>query len=128
MDERRLKRLTKLVQVQRQIKALHETRHATHMANANAAEQEARDLVERFDSGTSMSSLFPDLYHQRIARSFAARDAYRELATEEAQKIISATLRADRVEKAQREAGKTLEEKAEQRQRLELATRRNPAK
>jgi uncharacterized coiled-coil DUF342 family protein len=128
MDERRLKRLTKLVQVQRQIKALHENRHASHLASANAAEQEARDLVERFDSGTSVSSLFPDLYHQRISRSFAARDEYQDLAAREAQKIVAATLRADRAEKAQREAGKTLEEKAEQRQRLELAARRTPPK
>jgi uncharacterized coiled-coil DUF342 family protein len=128
MDERRLKRLTKLVQVQRQIKALHENKHASHLANASEADQEARDLVERFDSGTSMSSLFPDLYHQRISRSFAARDEYQDLAAQEARKVVAATLRANRVERAQREAGKTLEEKAEQRQRLELAARRNPPK
>jgi hypothetical protein len=75
-----------------------------------------------------VSSLFPDLYHQRISRSFAARDEYQDLAAREAQKIVAATLRADRAEKAQREAGKTLEEKAEQRQRLELAARRTPPK
>lgn len=123
MDERRLKRLTKLVQVQRQVQALHETRHANHTANANAADREARELVERFDGGTAMSALFPDLYHQRISRSFAARDEQRALAAREAEQIVSATLRADRTDKTRREMGKAIEEKNENRQRLDLATR-----
>lgn len=126
MDARRLKRLTKLVQVQRQIQALHETRHASHLASANAADREALELVERFDSGTAMSSLFPELYHQRISRAFATRDEQRDLATQEARHIISATLRADKTDKARREMGKVLDEKTEERQRLDLAARGSP--
>jgi 16S rRNA C967 or C1407 C5-methylase (RsmB/RsmF family) len=123
MDARRLKRLTKLVRVQRQIQALHETRHSNHLASANAADREALELVERFDSGTSMSSLFPELYHQRISRAFATRDEQRDLAAQEARHIISATLRADKTDKARREMGKVLDEKTEERQRLDLAAR-----
>ncbi len=126
MDARRLKRLTKLVQVQRQIQALHEMRHANHLASANAADREALELVERFDSGTAMSSLFPDLYHQRISTAFATRDEQQDLAAREARHIISATLRADRTDKARREMGKVLDEKTEERQRLDLAARGIP--
>lgn len=126
MDARRLKRLTKLVQVQRQVQALHESRHAIHLANANAADREARELIERFDSGTPMSALFPDLYHQQISRSFAARDEQHALAAREAEHVISATLRADRTERAWRDIDKALEEKSEQSQRLELASRPKP--
>lgn len=126
MDARRLKRLTKLVQVQRQIQMLHETRHANHLASANAANREALDLVERFDGGSAMSSLFPDLYHQRISKAFAKRDEQQDLAAQEARQVISATLRADRTDKARREMGKVLDEKSEERQRLDLAARGNP--
>lgn len=124
MDAQRLKRLTKLVKVQRQIQALHETRHATHLANANTAEREAHELIERFDNGTPMAALFPDLYHQRISRAFTMRDEQQVLATDEAARAVAATLRADKVDRARREAGKALEEKIEQRNRLELAARK----
>ncbi len=127
MDARRLKRLTKLVEVQRQIQALHETRHANHIAAATTADRDAKELIERFDDGSAMSTLFPDLYHQRISRSFSERDEYRNLAEQEAREATAATLRADRTDKARRDAGKVLEEKVEDRQRLEIATRRNPS-
>ncbi len=125
MDARRLKRLTKLVEVQRQIQALHETRHASHIASSNAADREARELVERFDAGTTMTSLFPDLYHQRISKAFATRDEHQDMAEKEAKHVISATLRADRTDNTRRQAGKALDEKTEEQQRLELAARGN---
>ncbi|RWX58286.1 hypothetical protein EN780_37260, partial [Mesorhizobium sp. M4B.F.Ca.ET.089.01.1.1] len=62
----RKERLRKLVKVQEQLKALHETRHATFVAAAGAAEAEARELVEHFDADQSLAGLFPDLYHRRI--------------------------------------------------------------
>ena len=93
MDARRLKRLTKLVQVQRQIQALHETRHANHLANSVAAEREAHDLIEQFDSGTLSSTLFPDLYHNRISNAFARRDHEHDLAQGEVGHIDEAMLR-----------------------------------
>lgn len=123
MDARRLKRLTKLVQVQRQIQALHETRHANHLANSVAAEREAHDLIEQFDSGTLSSTLFPDLYHNRISNAFARRDHEQDLAQGEVGHIVSATLRADKTDKTRREAAKTFEEKSEERQRLDIAAR-----
>ena len=123
MDARRLKRLTKLVQVQRQIQALHETRHANHLANSVAAEREAHDLIEQFDSGTLSSTLFPDLYHNRISNAFARRDHEQDLAQGEVSHIVSATLRADKTDKTRREAAKTFEEKSEERQRLDVAAR-----
>lgn len=123
MDSQRLKRLTKLVQVQRQVQALHEMRHANHLAGANAADQEARELVERFDAGTPMSAMFPDLYHERISRAFTTRDNEQARAAEEARHIVSATLRADRTDRQRREMGKLLDEKTEQSQRLETAAR-----
>ncbi|MCC0044660.1 MAG: hypothetical protein H6892_09915 [Brucellaceae bacterium] len=123
MDARRLKRLTKLVQVQRQIQALHETRHANHLANSVAAEREAHDLIEQFDSGTLSSTLFPDLYHNRISNAFARRDHEQDLAQGEVRHIVSATLRADKTDKTRREAAKTFEEKSEERQRLDVAAR-----
>ncbi|GAB5507443.1 MAG: hypothetical protein Rhirs2KO_26060 [Rhizobiaceae bacterium] len=123
MDARRLKRLTKLVQVQRQIQALHETRHANHLANAGAAEREALELVERFDSGELAATVFPDLYHNRISGAFARRDHEKDLAHGEMKHVVSATLRADKTDESRRQAARTLEEKTEQQLRLELAAR-----
>jgi uncharacterized coiled-coil DUF342 family protein len=124
MDARRLKRLTKLVKVQRQIQALHESRRAGHLASANDAERDAHELIERFDSGTPMSALFPDLYNQRISRAFATRQQQQELAEREAAKIVAATLRADKADRERREVGRAIDEKAEQHGRLELASRK----
>ena len=109
--------------VQRQIQALHETRHANHLANSVAAEREAHDLIEQFDSGTLSSTLFPDLYHNRISNAFARRDHEQDLAQGEVSHIVSATLRADKTDKTRREAAKTFEEKSEERQRLDVAAR-----
>lgn len=121
MDARRLKRLTKLVEVQRQIQALHETRHANHLASSVAAENEAHDLIERFDGGALSSTLFPDLYHKRISNAFARRDEERDLAAGEVRNVVSATLRADKTDKERQQAAKVLEEKSEERLRLERA-------
>ncbi|MBO6718595.1 MAG: hypothetical protein JJ913_11615 [Rhizobiaceae bacterium] len=124
MDAQRIKRLTKLVKVQRQIQALHETRHATHLANAMSAERDAHELIQRFDGGTPMSALFPDLYHQRISRAFAIREEEHALANQEVARAVAATLRADKVDRERREAGRALEEKIEQHDRLEFAARK----
>ncbi len=72
----RQQRLKKLVAVQEQLKALHETRRATLLAEAHAAEAEAHALAQRFDEPNSLSGLFPDLYNRRIA---GADDAARAL-------------------------------------------------
>ena len=64
MDARRLKRQTKLVQVQRQIQALHETRHANHLANSVAAEREARQLEHQ------------ETLHESTQATFRATEQY----------------------------------------------------
>lgn len=61
MSGERKKRLAKLVTLQNQLKALHETRHSVYVATANAAEREAHQLAARFDDPDSLSGLFPDI-------------------------------------------------------------------
>ena len=58
--------LKRLLIVQEQLKALHETCHAGFVANAIAAEAEAQSLSDSFDSTDGIPQLFPELYHRRI--------------------------------------------------------------
>ena len=67
----RKERLRKLVVVQEQLKSLHETRHAGYVAAAAAAQEEAFDLVSRFDAPESMAGMFPELYHRRISAAIS---------------------------------------------------------
>ena len=99
----RRERLKKLVAVQEQLKALHETRHAGLLANAAAAAREAEELAERVDAAESMSSLFPELYHRRIDRALARETENRGLAREEADRVATATARTNMVERAYRD-------------------------
>ncbi|TIW44352.1 MAG: hypothetical protein E5V61_17905, partial [Mesorhizobium sp.] len=96
----RKERLRKLVKVQEQLKALHETRHATFLAQAGAAETEARELVEHFDADQSLAGQFPDLYHRRIANALVRQQASLESARQEATLIATATARTNMVERA----------------------------
>ena len=93
-------RLKKLVKVQEQLKALHETRHATFLAAAGAAEAEARELVGHFDQADSLSALFPDLYHRRIVQAVVRQEANLASARQEASLIAAATARTNMVERA----------------------------
>ncbi|TIW86588.1 MAG: hypothetical protein E5V59_28490, partial [Mesorhizobium sp.] len=93
-------RLKKLVKVQEQLKALHETRHATFLAAAGAAETEAKELVGHFDQSGSLSALFPDLYHRRIAQAVVRQEANLAYAKQEASLIAAATARTNMVERA----------------------------
>lgn len=124
MDPARKKRLAKLVKLQRQLKALHETRHSGHVAAAVAAEEEARALIERFDDPGSLSALFPEIYHSRISGAFGRRDRSLTLASEEAQRVTTATLRADRVAEAYREVARVVDERAADKERLEIVERK----
>lgn len=124
MDAARKKRLAKLVKLQRQLKEFHEARHSGHVAAAIAAEEEARQLVERFDDPTSLSSLFPEIYHNRISGAFGRRDHSLTLAAEEAQRVTAATLRANRVHDAYREVARQVDERAADKERLEIVERK----
>ncbi|MDX8432905.1 hypothetical protein RFN25_05595 [Mesorhizobium abyssinicae] len=116
----RKERLRKLVKVQEQLKALHETRHATFVAAAGAAEAEARELVEHFDADQSLAGLFPDLYHRRIANALVRQEASLESARQEAGLIATATARTNMVERAYKDVRRRDERERSDRERLEL--------
>ena len=113
-------RLRKLVKVQEQLKALHETRHATFLAAASAAEAEARDLVGHFDQTDSLSGLFPDLYHRRIAQAVGRQEASLESARQEAGLIAAATARTNMVERAYKDVRNRDERERSDRERLDI--------
>jgi hypothetical protein len=113
-------RLKKLVKVQEQLKALHETRHATFLAAASAAETEARDLVGHFDQTDSLSGLFPELYHRRIAQAVVRQEANLESARQEAGLIAAATARTNMVERTYKDVRNRDERQRTDRERLDL--------
>jgi hypothetical protein len=116
----RRERLKKLVVVQEQLKALHETRHATLLSQAHEAQAEARSLVERFDAADSLSGLFPDLYHRRIANAVTRQEQNLEAASQEASSIIAATARTNMVERAYKDVSRREERERGDRDRLDL--------
>jgi len=122
--ERQRQRLAKLVTLQHQLKALHETRHAGHLAAAGAAEEEARQIAGRFDDPASLATLFPEVYQNRIAAAFTRRDFHLERAAEEARNVVAVTLRTRRVEESYRDVARRVEEDAAAMERLENVERR----
>jgi hypothetical protein len=116
----RRQRLKKLAAVQEQLKALHETRHATLLSHAHAAEAEARALIEHFDAPDSLAGLFPDLYHRRIADAAGRQAANLESARQEAGLVVAATARANMVERAYKEVSRRDERERSDRDRLDL--------
>jgi hypothetical protein len=123
----RKERLRKLVQVQEQLKALHETRRATFLSNAAAARNEAEALVETFDAPGSLSGLFPDLYNRRIASAVARSEAEFENARNEAELVAAATARANMVERAYEEARRLDERHRSDRELLDLIEQKRAA-
>jgi hypothetical protein len=113
-------RLKKLVKVQEQLKALHETRHATFLAAAGAAEAEAKELVGHFDQADSLSALFPDLYHRRIAQAVVRQEANLASARQEASLIAAATARTNMVERAYKDVRNRDERERSDRERLDI--------
>lgn len=119
----RKQRLAKLVRVQRQLKALHETRHAGFLSEAAAAENEVVELVSRFDAEGSLSGMFPDVYHRRIGKAVARKQEQEELARAEAGKVAVATARTNMVERAYKEVRQWDERQNADRDRLEIIER-----
>lgn len=124
MSVDRKKRLAKLVTLQRQLKALHETRHSSHISDANAAQEEARQLADRLDHPDSLSALFPQLYHNRIAGAVTRREESLSKAAEEARRVATASLRANMVEEAYREVARQVDEQTADKERLENVERK----
>lgn len=122
-------RLKKLVEVQEQLKALHEMRRAGFLAKAVAAEQEASEIAARFDAPDSLSTLFPEIYQQRIAAARAERDRALDDARREAGSLATATARTNMVERAYRAARREDERQRSDRERLDLIEqKRGPEK
>ncbi|MBN9249902.1 MAG: hypothetical protein BGO03_12210 [Mesorhizobium sp. 61-13] len=119
-------RLKKLVQVQEQLKALHETRRATFLSSAAAAKLEAETLVETFDAPGSLSGLFPDLYNRRIASAVARSEADLENARNEAALVATATARTNMVERAYDEIRRLDERHQSDRERLDMIGQKRP--
>ena len=119
-------RLRKLGILQEKMKALHEIRHAGFLAQATAAEQEARALIERFDAPESISGLFPDIYHRRIESASARGQQNAEAAREEAVRVATATARAGVAERSWQEALRQDERRRGELEILELIERALP--
>jgi hypothetical protein len=117
-------RLKKLVKVQEQLKALHETRHAGFLAAAVRAESEAKELIERFDSDSSLAGLFPALYHRRITDALGRQKQSLEDAKQEAALIAAATARTNMVERAYKDVRRRDERERSDRERLDLITQK----
>lgn len=120
----RKERLRKLVMVQEQLKALHETRHAGFVSAAAAAGQEAGELAARFDGEESMSVLFPEVYNRRIGQALAREQQNLLLARDEAGRIATATARTNMVERAYREVRRQDDRDNADRERLEIIERK----
>ncbi|GAA2828974.1 hypothetical protein EDC40_102235 [Aminobacter aminovorans] len=118
-------RLKKLVVVQEQLKALHETRHAGFVAKAIAAEAEAHSLADSFDNAGGISQLFPELYHRRIKEAIDKKQLNLGLANVEVGKIATATARTNMVERAYRDVRRQDERDSADRERLEIIERKS---
>ncbi|AZO13308.1 hypothetical protein EJ069_00505 [Mesorhizobium sp. M2A.F.Ca.ET.043.05.1.1] len=115
-------RLKKLVKVQEQLKALHETRHAGFLAAAVKAEAEAKELIEHFDTDKSLAGLFPALYHKHITDALGRQKQNLEDARQEAALIATATARTNMVERAYEDVRRRDERERSDRERLDLIT------
>ena len=118
-------RLKKLVKVQEQLKALHETRHVGFLAAAVKAEAEAKELIEHFDTDKSLAGLFPALYHKRINDALGRQKQNLEDARQEAALIATATARTNMVERAYKDVRRRDERERSDRERLDLITQKH---
>lgn len=119
----RLDRLKNLVAVQRQLKALHEMRHAGHVAQAHAAGAEAAEIMARADAPESLSNLFPDVYARGVFGALARQETSTELAAAEAERIAMETARTNMVERSYRDARMQEERETADKDRLEALQR-----
>lgn len=121
--ESRAGRLKRLIRLQKQIKGLHETRHAQHLTEAQKARQDAAELLDSLNRASPMPGLFPDIYNRCIGAAVAREEHEKVLAQEEAKLVAAATARTKRVEEAWREAAQLEEREEEEKARLEIIER-----
>jgi cation transport regulator ChaB len=116
-------RLKRLVRLQEQIKALHETRHAAHLSRAVAARKETSELLEALNAASPLPGLFPDLYNRRIGMAIEREQREDRNAREEAARVATATMRTNMAERAYREAFRLEEREAAEKEQLENVER-----
>lgn len=124
----RTKRLRQLMDLQKQLKAIHEMRHADLRREAAAAEEEAASLMAGVQQQSPISSLFGDLYTKRIGAALTRKDEKDRLARQEAAKIASENARANIVKRYYQEAVRQAERTAAEKETLESVTRQAPVK
>ncbi len=116
-------RLKRLVRLQKQIQALHETKHANHLSQAANARQEASELLESLNAASPLPGLFPDLYNRRIGAAMGREAQEMEEAHTEAARVATATARTNIVERAWRDAFRLEERDATEKEMLESVER-----
>ncbi|MCT8997762.1 hypothetical protein [Chelativorans intermedius] len=120
----RHKRLARLVKLQKQLQELHETRRAAHLEQASAAEREAESLARQFDAPDSFASLFPALYHDRIARALNEKERQLDQAMAETRKVAAARARVEVAGRAHDNAVRKHERATQEKALLELLEQR----
>lgn len=119
----RAERLKRLVRLQEQIKALHETRHATHLSQAAAARRDADELLDALNAASPLPGLFPDIYNRRIGAAIDREAQETANARVEAGRVATATARTNIAERAYREALRLEERDAAEKEQLESVER-----
>lgn len=119
----RTERLKKLVEVQEQLKALHEARRAGYISAAIAAREDAADLARRSGTQSEISAVFPDLYNRGIERALARGVANDGLAEREAKMVAEVTVRTNKTEAAHRKSAAADDRERADRERLEMINR-----
>jgi len=124
----RTKRLHQLIELQQQVKAIHEMRHAGLLREAASAHEEAVALMARADGQSTIANLFADLYTRRIDAALSRKDEKNQLAREEAGRIASQTARANIVGRYYQEALQQEERVAAEKEALEAIARQTAEK
>lgn len=119
----RTKRLRQLIELQQQMKAIREMRHADLRREAVAAEQEAAALMAGVENQSPIASLFGDLYTKRIGAALSRKDEKDRLAHEEAARIASEKARANVVKRYYQEALRKEERMAAEEETLDSISR-----
>jgi len=120
---RRTDRLTKVLVLQEKLKELHETKQAMHTAHARFAAEEAEDVVKAFNADGSLSNLFPEIYHARVASATAAKQQHLANAHVEGLRVAKASARVDAVGREVTISRRADERFIEERDRTEALSR-----
>ncbi len=116
-------RLKQLVELQKKVTEIHEMRRANFLAQAAAADREAKEILEARSEG-SMSDMFPEVYSRFVERAIARGRENEALARAEGLKVAAETARTNIIERSWREALREEERKAEERAALDAVEQR----